>query len=255
MKRTRQQAFGTPSAFRTFRSARTAMVRTGGNYNQVRKRRNPRTGRYLVGSGPERKFVDTVLGNVTTSTLSIGTNSAGDSGTPTLVPGQLLNGLLQGTDSTTRIGRKIIMTSIQGRITLTCQNNAAGAIPAGTLGGQVRLIVFMDNQTNGLIPALSDVMLNATNQFIQSPYNLNNRERFRVLYDKIRMIDPQNQQSCYFKLYKKLNAPVIFNAGNAGTVADIQTGSIYFAIGTNVQSTIGSTCDGTAIWRIRFKDD
>lgn len=64
-----------------------------------------------------------------------------------------------------------------------------------------------------------------------SPMDMNNRDRFVVLYNKLHAIDQAGgHQSAYIEFYKKINLATIFNAGVAGTAADITTGSIYLVI-------------------------
>lgn len=226
--------------------------RTGGNYNQVYRRRNPRTGRYYYGGGPELKYIDQV-GSSSTAIVAVGAGTGGIAGTAQL---ELLNGLTQGTDSITRIGRKICMKSIQGRWTFTLQNTAAGVFPAGLVGGQVRLLIVYDKQANGAAPAATDILQGTG--IIQAPLNLNNRERFIVLVDKFITLDPNDMQSGMIRFYKKLPRDardVIFNAGNAGTIGDIQTGSVYALWQCSAQATAGTTLSGALYNRIRFLDD
>jgi len=233
------------------------VLRTGGNYNQIVARRLPysnrRGGRWTTGPGPERKYIDASYTGLPLQGIAIAAASGGDSGTPSAP--LLLNGLAQGTDSTTRIGRKISMKSIQGHYVFTSQLQASGLLPAGVLGGWVRLLIVYDMQTNGATPTVADILQNATSNALTSPLNLNNRERFKVLVNKYRCIDPSNSQSAMIRFYKRLNHDVIFNAGNAGTVADIQTGGIFFVLATTLTATAAPLTDGNAYVRIRFLDD
>lgn len=229
--------------------------RTGGNYSQVYRRRNSRTGRFFTGTGPELKYID--VGGVpgVMNISAVGASSGGEAGTASL---ELLNGLTQGTDSTTRIGRKVCMRSIQGRWTFTLQNTAGGVFPAGVVGGQVRLLIVYDKQSNGVAPVATDILQGGATTQLVSPINLNNRERFVVLIDKFVTLDPNNMQSATIKFYKKMPRKaedVIFNAGNAGTVGDIQTGSVYALWCTTVQATAGTTLCIFPWNRIRFIDD
>lgn len=204
-----------------------------------------------VGTGPERKFLD-LNNNLQLATLAQAAGSGGQSGAVTI---GLLNPLIQGTDSTTRIGRKILMKSIQIKLDMALQNAGAGVPDAGRDAGTVRFMVVYDSQTNGAALAATDVLVVTGGSAVVAPMNLNNRERFKIIWDKNRIIDPQGPAQIFFKLYKKCTLPMIFNGGNAGTVADIQTGSIYFLMVTSSQATAVGTMLGQIYSRIRFIDD
>lgn len=237
-------------------------TRTGGNYSQILRRRLPLTyrrgGRWTTGPGPERKFIDS-NGSCSPATLAIGASSAGDSGTPTNPNSYfLINGISQGTDATTRIGRKIKMKSLQIRWTVSTQLPATGLNPAGLVAGDVRVLVVYDRQCNGVLPAVTDILQSGTVSCVTSPMNLNNRERFIVLVDKFFHLDPQGPGSHVFRCYRKIPASaqdVIFNAGNAGTIADIVTGAVIVVTATTVQATVAGAIDGNMYTRIRFLDD
>lgn len=147
------------------------------------------------------------------------------------------------------------MKSILYRATVSLATTAAGTVPAGAVGGQVRIICVYDSQANGAAPVATDVLANNTIDSVVTPMNLNNRERFKIIFDKYLTIDPQGPQSATLKVYKKFSLPVIFNSGNAGTIADIQTGSIYVFGATTVQATGAGFVNVNHYARIRFLDD
>jgi len=240
--KTGNRTLGVRKRYRSFQTSRFgALARTGGNYSAITRRRYP-NGIYRVGPGPEKKFIDS--GGFFTYAASAGTTIT-TVGTPTM---QLLNGLVQGTDSVTRIGRKIMMKSIQIR-------NAIGKA-VQTSSSIIRTIVFYDTQTNGAAPVVTDLLQASTlATYIVSPLNLNNRERFRILWDKTDVVgaDGADNAIVYQDYYKKLNMAVIFNASNAGTVADIQTGSVY-ALTMGTLPTANAYDIATYV-RIRFIDD
>lgn len=165
----------------------------------------------------------------------------------------LLNGVAQGSDYNTRIGRKTLMKSLFIRFTLV--PNTANSAPNGDFA---RIIVFYDCQTNAAAPIASDVLTSGTDYL--SPLNLNNRDRFKILHDKIIPMnanvytagaltagDPVNKS---WKIFKKMNMEVIFG-GTANTVGSIQTGSIYL-----MYLSAGATSYSTLSYnsRIRFID-
>jgi len=164
----------------------------------------------------------------------------------------LLNGIATGTDFTDRIGRKVNLKSLFIRYNVGPEDQTV-------TDNLVRILVVYDNQTNGAAPIIGDVLKSANSL---SQLNLNNRDRFKVLWDKeIQLTFASNtatvavsfgQNGYCGKKFKSLrNLEMIFG-GTAATVASIQTGSIYLI-------TIGSATAGAASTfsfssRIRFVD-
>lgn len=164
---------------------------------------------------------------------------------------QLINGVATGNDYTDRIGRKIIMKTLLMRIfiypTITLSSSQ---------GTTTRCLVVYDTQPNGAAPAITDIL--TTNTY-DSPMNLNNRDRFKVLYNKY-VFTPSFVTSAsvltagspiprIFQCYKKLNLDAIFG-GTGSTIASIQTGSIYVLL----QSNNDQTTSADPWYRIRFSD-
>lgn len=159
----------------------------------------------------ELKFVDT---------SNIGVQPA--SGVMTV--GALCNGIVPGSGASNRIGRKIVMKSILLRWSIALS-------PTTTQGGTFRVMIVYDKQANATAPVVTDILLSAN---YTSQNNLSNRDRFVILSDMI--TDPISAGGNYSlsgKLYKKLNLETMYNAGVAGTIGDITTGSLYILIGNN----------------------
>lgn len=191
-----------------------------------------RVGGYATGRGPEKKFTDV------SATLTLG--SAADTFT-TPGPTTLLNGLIPDSTATGRIGRKVVMKSLYIRW-------SAQLAPTSIQGAPVRIIVFYDKQANGAAAGVTDVLLaNAFN----SPNNLSNRDRFVVLSDELtEPISVQNNFAVSGVIYKKINLEVMFNAGTAGTIADITSGSVYIMA---AQSSTIATAAPTVSFRSRIR--
>nr|UOF82935.1 capsid protein [Cressdnaviricota sp.] len=156
-------------------------------------------------AGGEMKFVDN------NNTFNPG------AGVATFVGPSLLNGIANGTDASTRIGRKAVLKSILLRIT--------ASIATATKGGSFRLLVVYDKQANATAPAITDILLADA---FNAPNNLSNRDRFVTIFDQI--IGPldvggPNQTSDTF--YKKLNLEELWNAGTDALIGSITSGSIY----------------------------
>jgi len=137
-----------------------------------------------------------------------------------------------GSDMNQRIGRKIIMKSIyiRGCIKRTPSINMVNAIVGPYLG---RMILVYDQQPNGAAIAASDVLDNVDSW---SHLKLDNRDRFKILYDKEFALDSWwldaptagnwNRDTQAIKKYKKLNLEVIFSS-STGTIGDIQSGALW----------------------------
>lgn len=193
----------------------------------------PRPSRVPTG---ELKFVD----QSQTSTLGLASGAW-------TTPGAtfLLNGLATGVTASDRIGRKVIMKSLLLRAELRLATTS-------TAGGYGRYLVVYDRQANANPPGVTDILLADA---MQSQMNLSNKDRFMILAEGY--FSPVSVNGDYtsqgVEVYKKLNAPVQFNATSGGTIADIVTGSVYVLFAQN--STIG-TAAPTVVWRsrIRYED-
>lgn len=154
----------------------------------------------------------------------------------------LLNGLIPDSTATGRIGRKVVMQSLLLRAELRLAATS-------TQGGYGRYMVVLDKQANGAPPAVTDILLADA---MQSPMNLSNSNRFKILAEGYFTEASANGDytSEGVEVYKKLNIPVQFNNGTAGTIADIATGSVYVLFAQN--GTIG-TAAPTVVWRSRIR--
>lgn len=200
-----------------------------------RNRVPPPTWRYNTSSGPELKVIDT-------SVASMAQDLTGSV--------LLLNGVATGTDFTDRIGRKICMKSILVRGVSTPQDGI-------TTARMVRMMIVYDSQPNSAAPAVTDVLLTAA---AWSPNNLNNRDRFRVLVDKLQWhgggdttagTSFSDHNSSIVNKYKKINLETVFD-GTGATISDIQSGSLYMiTVGTTAAGT-GGVFNGRV--RVRFTD-
>lgn len=112
---------------------------------------------------------------------------------------------------------------------------------------------------------MTDVLQSATSI---SHLNPNNRDRFKILWDKQFAFGPikvdntatqsyswaQGPSVYSVKYFKKLNLEMIFNAGSAGTIADVTSGALYLlTIGTTAAGT-NTDADFIVTTRVRFDD-
>ena len=163
----------------------------------------------------------------------------------------LLNGIARGDDIDERVGRQILIRSYE--LSVIWHQAAPGAHPSRV----ARLVVVYDKQTNAaaLTPAQVLTAVGTINA-ATSPKNLENRDRFTILRD-IRTPMAAAETTDYepppkaLKVYQSITLPVTFNAGDAGTVADITTGSLY-AIFISDQGAVLPSFSYTC--RVRYED-
>lgn len=175
----------------------------------------------------------------------------------------LLHAPQPGTDMTNRIGRKTCPRSIQIRAQVNVTPAATGT-PVVCAAQTARWILFVDFQPSGAAPAVTD-LLTAASPFAH--INLNNRDRFKILRDKIFPMGPvffsdtatqsyiTGENMCKsFKLFKRLQGiETIFNTGSAGTIADISSGALFSLwIGSVAAGT--NDCVAVQTSRVRFDD-
>lgn len=158
----------------------------------------------------------------------------------------LLNGLVPGTDVSQRVGRAVLLRELELRLQFT--------VTAGTGVDQfVRYMIVVDRQPNGAAPVITDIIRSAS---VTSMSNIDNARRFSFLQDSTFHLnataEPDSQRA--FVLTRPLSIPVQFNAGTAGTVADIVTNSVYLVVvGSEVAGATAATVGGQS--RIRFFDN
>lgn len=180
----------------------------------------------------ELKYVDTTLSSGTTRC-----DTTGD-----LI---LLNGTIHGDDVLDRVGRKFTMRSLECHLW--------AKVTASTGVDQVqRVMVVLDKQANGAAPIITDVLVSAAPNAMK---NLNNAARFTILHDEFYHLNASAEADSQkaWKFYQRFIIPVQFNSGNAGTVADINSGSLYFiCLGSEVRGNTAGDINGRV--RVRFTD-
>lgn len=171
-----------------------------------------------------------------------------------------------GSDMTNRVGRKTTVKSLYVRGFLQVEaSQSTWTSPLNSVPQQARLIIAIDMQPNGAAPAISDVLKESTKT--QSQLNINNRDRFKILSDKTyvlggaiynttatQAVASQNDQIKQIKIFKKLNLETIFNGTNGGTVADINSGSLFMLTLGNIGAGSGVDADFFLSTRVRFVD-
>ena len=219
------------------------------------------SGLYNISTGTkEYKFVDVNLGTTTAAT-TLGAASGSSF--------VLLNGLQLGTSAYQRIGNKIAMKSLYWSVAFGLYSNDTDpAVDTGNNNVPVRFMIIYDKQTNGVLPTISDLLSgfsgigNATARAIDvnSPNNLNNRDRFIVLADKRFVLQSNGASSRLVKKYKRLNTSVSYKSGaTVDDVSDITSGGLYYIAYRD--GDLASVSDPAAVVtmtgdiRLRYQDD
>lgn len=200
-----------------------------------------------VENSPELKFID----NFNAITIL---------GVPAAAQINLLNGVVQGTTETTRLGEEIKPTSLQLRGTIF------GTTSATQADFEVRIIVFWDRQSNGVAPTAAQLLdLTTITQAYHAPYNRDYQERFTVLWDH----NIHNQFNTWtgsgtvlaatskgYSKYIKLNRKVMYGLANGGTIADIATNSLYLLTTQSTAAGTGSPVAAQHVYgaRVNFRD-
>jgi len=237
--------------------------RGGRKRQKYTMKRRPKTGHRLGqgigiysnalprGAKPELKYIDYFATQADTGTAVVA--AQGTAG-PDQAPAEtwhLLNGVTLGTDTTKRVGRQLVMRSLLVRLCIQPLTYDVAH------SGCIRMMVVYDAMANGAQGPSAAKLLTSTqstqslaNTLIVSPTFLDNRERFRILYDKTYCMDSGGRMTVAVKKFKRLNLPVQFNAGDDGVITDINVGSLYLGFIAAVD-----TAPRASLWtRVRFID-
>lgn len=163
----------------------------------------------------------------------------------------LLNTVAQGAGVSQRVGKKIVLKSLQGRGLM--QNGSTGT------ANDVAFLIVYDKRPTGALPAVTDILALSSSQAMNNDAN---GGRFSILkrvdtylvgnltaaanYTEIAVRD------CDFFLPLK-GLPTVYKAAATGAIGDIEEGALYLV-------TIGGTAAGTGAaslsltMRMRFVD-
>ncbi len=152
--------------------------------------------------------------------------------------------ILQGDGGSARDGNSVKAVGIRLNYMITLNTSAVSS--------QIRVILIHDKQTNGALAAAGDILQDVTaDDGIVSPYNLDNKYRFRMLYDRVHTLSDNGRQSIAVKKYFKLNQKLRFD-GTAGDITDIPSSSYLLLFVSNEPT---NTPTITRHSRLRFIDN
>lgn len=164
-----------------------------------------------IGSRTELKSID----------LDLATTGSGTGDITTTMGRTCANAISIGADINQRVGRKITIRSLELHYSILADGDEVSP-------SLCRIMVVFDKQANGTQPAGTDILTGST---VYSPKNLNNRERFLILKDDLVSVQRLTDKSqVVSKWYFRTALPVVYNAGVAGTYADIASGSLWVCI-------------------------
>ncbi len=208
-----------------------------------RARRNGRfRGRRANGPTGELKFHD----------LNIDDASVTQNGT--IVEDSVLT-IAQGTTESERIGRKVVVKTINWRwnLLLSVASNSAN------VDETVRLILYQDKQTNGAAAAITDIL--ETDDY-QAFNQLANKSRFRTLMDRLYTMNAQvgagNGTTNTFgnlqvndSVFLNVNIPIEYdNSATTGAISTMRSNNI----GVLILSKDGALVVMDGKMRVRFSD-
>lgn len=181
----------------------------------------------------EVKYVDTAV-------------AGGDADTTgTILP---LNLIAQGTDNTQRIGREAFMLAVNVRGKLVCKGTTS------TTPQVARLLLVWDNATNGVLPAITDVLTSADSYGFP---NVSNIGRFTILHDELFglgvLTAALSEEVVHaVDLSLKINSSTRFG-GTTAAIASNQDGTLLsICVGTIAAGTAAASFVLTS--RVAFKD-
>ncbi len=166
----------------------------------------------------------------------------------------------QGSAEQTRAGREMSMLSLNIRGQFTTAEALSQTSPSSTM--RVRMVIFIDTQTNGAAATPTDVIETAVAASIHNFRNLEHTDRFKILYDKSFIWQPQQMNEGAvlkfafvatakpFNIYHKFSPPlkIKYKSGSTtGVIGNLTTNSIQMiCIGTDTTPSIEYHC------RIRY---
>jgi hypothetical protein len=176
----------------------------------------------------EKKYMDTVY---TTQAITGGASNI-----------YLLNGNVQGTSQTTRVGNRATIKNIELNFNFT-----------NTVASNIKCMLVIDKEPQATAFSIS-ALLNAIggNYLPWSLRNSVNSQRFVTIKNIELVLNPNVSATAVLKKIKKYikcNLPVQYNGGNAGTVADITANALYMVFLSDANPTV--------LWssRLRYTDD
>jgi hypothetical protein len=186
------------------------------------------------------RFQSKVSGYVDLVSASYACNTTGSITLITTIP--------QGTSVVSRVGKRILIKSIQLR-------GRVEADTAATIAPWAFMLVY-DKRPTGALPAITDILVSISSQSLN---NDDNSGRFQILHRQDGVTIGNNTtptvgtEAVTVNTFVKVNKASVYKAGTTGAIAEIEQGAIYLV-------TVGTIAAGTAdanlvaAFRTRFRD-
>ncbi len=146
--------------------------------------------------------------------------------TPQIVP---LTLVAQGDGGAEREGNSIVIKSISLKLAMRMDTSQ-------TSGNTNRFMIVQDNSVNGAQFTESELLqVPGAEQNIVSALNLDNSQRFRVLWNKVVSLAPNGVESAYREKFMKFNLKARYS-GTGATISGVKTHGLFFVHMTSLSS-------------------
>ncbi len=163
------------------------------------------------------------------------------SATPGIVP---LTLVAQGDGGAEREGNSIVIKSLSLKIAVEMDTSQ-------TSGNLNRFMIVQDNSVNGTQFTDGELLqIPGISQNIVSALNLDNSQRFRVLWNKVVALAPNGIESAYREKFMKFNLKARYS-GTGALISGVKTHGLFFVHMTDLPSAQNTL---TYDIRIRFAD-
>lgn len=121
-----------------------------------------------------------------------------------------------------------------------------------------RIIIFQWMQDSSLnAPIVNSILEQSsatTQDYVYSPYSMNNAQNYRILYDRTHLVQQQGTQIVHRKGYitKFPNRKIVFTNASGGSVSNIKRGQIYVL--TMSDSSVAPHPDWNATFKLNYTD-
>lgn len=163
----------------------------------------------------------------------------------------LLATVAQGASVNQRVGKKIVLKSLQCRGSVIANGTA--------IANDVAFLIVYDKRPTGALPAITDILVSANAQSFNNDANSGRfvvlkREDFTLLGNPLNattITETTMRDATFFLKIKDM--PVVYKAAATGAIGDIEQGALYLVtVGNNVAGTTAATAN--LAFRTRFLD-
>lgn len=156
----------------------------------------------------------------------------------------VLNGCVQGNQTGQRCGKYTKPIDLMIRFSIKCSTETSPTA--------FRAVIIYDRDPQGAFPSPTDIWVS---DLTHSPLNREFGTRFKVLMDRSYTIGTGNgvgnQNMIFDKVYLNLRKlpKTNYGAGNAGTIADINSGALYFWVSSFNLTDSAATLDFYSVFK------